>query len=130
MKKLVLLFVLTIPMLGISHNLNDSVDRAAAKAVATTAVRVHVKLARPVYMSDVMFRPVRGQDMVIRVDYKEQTCIGRLSAQKTYVVVPTSCVADEKYKAAKLNLIFANGRPVQKTGKAVENQGKVAYIHL
>ncbi|MBP5404201.1 MAG: hypothetical protein J6Y17_03830 [Elusimicrobiaceae bacterium] len=130
MKKLVLLIVLTLPTLGGAHNLSEPVNRATAKAIAATAVQVYVKLAKPVYMSDVMFRPVRGKDTVIRVDYKEQTCIGRLSAKKTYVVVPLSCVADEKYKAAKINLVFANGLPVQKTGNAVENQGKVAYIRL
>lgn len=130
MKKLVLSIILSFPVLCTAHNLNNQLTRKVTNALAQSAVQVHVKLAKPVHMSDVMLRPVRGKDTVIRVDYKEQTCVGRLSAKKTYVVVPLSCVADEKYKATKINLVFANGQPIQKTGNAVKNQGKVAYIHL
>ncbi len=130
MKKLVLSIILSFPALCIAHNLNNQLTRTVTNALAQSSVQVHVKLAKPVYMSDVMFRPVRGRDTVIRMDYKERKCMGRLSAKKTHVVVPSSCVADEKYKATKINLIFSNEQSVQKTGKAVETQGKVAYIRL
>lgn len=131
MKKLAVLVVLSIPTLGLCASLSEQINRVAAQALAKSSVQVHVKLAKPVYMSDVMFRPVRGtKDTVIRVDYKEQKCTGRLSAQKTHVVVPASCVVDEKYKAAQIHLTFADGSQVKKSGKAVHVQDNVAHIRL
>lgn len=130
MKKLVVLFILSIPALGLSATLSEQLERTTAAALAKSSVQVHVKLAKPVYMSDVMFRRPRGKDVVIRVDYKEQKCTGRLSAQKTHVVVPASCVQDGNYKAAHVNLIFANGKQVKKSGKAVKVQNKLAHIRL
>ena len=130
MKKLAVLFILSIPALGLSTTLSDQLERATVHALAKSSVQVRVKLAKPVYMSDVMFRRPRGKNVVIRVDYKEQTCTGRLSAQETYVVVPTSCVQDKKYKAEKISLTFADGRFVQKTGKAVQLQDELAFVRL
>ncbi len=107
------------------------VERATARALAKSAVHVQVTLAKPVYMSEVMFRPVRGgKDTVIRVDYKQAACRGRLSAQKTYVQVPASCIAYEKYEVSQVNLTFADGRRVTKTGKSVEQKNQTAWIKL
>lgn len=131
MKKLAVLFVLSIPALGLCASLSEQINRATTQALAKNAVQVQVKLAKPVYMSDVMFRPIRGgKDTVIRVDYKQTKCTGRLSAQKTHVVVPASCVASEKYKAAQIHLTFADGSQVKKSGKAVQMQNQVAHIRL
>ncbi len=131
MKKLAVLVVLSIPALGLSATLSEQINRAAANAFAKSTVAVQVKLAKPVYMSDVMLRPVRGtKDTVISVDYKQAKCTGRLSAQKTHVIVPASCVQDEKYKAAQIRLTFADGSQVKKSGKAVQVQNQVAHIRL
>ena len=131
MKKLAVLVVLSIPALGLSATLSNQLERTAAQALAKSSVQVQVKLAKPVYMSDVMFRPVRGgKDTVIRVDYKEQTCTGRLSVQKTHVIVPSSCVVEDKYKAAQVHLTFADGSSIKKSGKSVEVQQKLAHIRL
>ncbi len=131
MKKIAVLFVLSIPALGLSTTLSEQLERTAAQALAKITVQIHVKLAKPVYMSDVMFRPVRGtKDTVIRVDYKEQTCTGRLSVHKTHVLLPTSCVQDGNYKAAQVHLTFADGSSIKKSGKSVEVQEKLAHIRL
>lgn len=131
MKKLAVLFILSIPALGLSTTLSEQLERAATQAFAKSTVQVHVKLAKPVYMSDVMFRPVRGgKDTVIRVDYKQTKCTGRLSAQKTHVVVPMLCVVSEDYKAARIELTFADGSQIQKSGEAVKVQKNVAHIRL
>ncbi|MBO5911063.1 MAG: hypothetical protein J6Q05_02585 [Elusimicrobiaceae bacterium] len=131
MKKLVVFVVLSIPTVGLSSTLSDQLERVAANALTRATVQVQVKLAKPIYMSDVMFRPVRGgRDTVIRVDYKEQTCTGHLSAQETHVIVPVSCVQDDNYKADQINLMFADGRQIKKTGKSVVLQNKQAHIRL
>ena len=131
MKKLVVILLLSIPALCWAQNLSTQLERIAVNAVAKSAVQVHVKLAKPVYMSDVMFRPVRGgKDTVIRIDYKEQKCTGRLAAQKTHVVVPVSCVQDEKYKATQVRLTFADGSQLKKPGKVVQVQDELAHIRL
>ena len=130
MKKLVFLIMLSIPAWCMAAQLDKSVNRAAAKALAKTAVRVQVQLAKPVYMSEVMFRRPRTQDTVISVDYKQVICTGRLSSQKTHVYVPLACVQDEKYKAASVRLTFADGQQVKKSGKDVEMQAKFARIRI
>ena len=130
MKKLVVLFVLSIPACCVSTTLSEKLDRVLTAAQAKIAVRVKVTLAKPVYMSDMMCRPVRGKDVVIRTDYKEQTCTGRLSAQKTQVYVPLSCVQDENYKAEKISLTFADGRNVKKSAKALHLHENSAHIAL
>lgn len=130
MKKLVVLCMLSIPVLSMAQDLSESVSRMAANAFTRNTVKVDVKLAKPVYMSDLMCRPVRGEDMVVRVDYKQTTCTGILSAQKTQVYVPLSCVADGKYKASQINLTFADGSRVSKNHKSIKYQGKRAFIRL
>jgi len=131
MKKLAILFVLSIPALCAAGTLNDNLARITANALAEVTVQVRVKLAKPVYMSDVMFRPVRGgKNVVVRTDYKEQKCTGRLSAQKTHVVVPVSCAVAEDYKVEQVSLTFADGKQVKKSGKAVELKDKSAHIRL
>ena len=130
MKKLAVLIILSIPAWGVAHHLGRFIDHATARALTQSTVEVRVKLAKPVYMSEVMFRPVRGRDTVIRIDYKEQTCTGRLSVHKTHVVVPSSCVQDGKYKVTKISLTFANGHQVKKTGQSVQVQDKLANIRL
>lgn len=131
MKKLAVFVVLSIPALGLSATLSEQLERVTAQALAKRTVAVQVKLAKPVYMSDVMFRPIRGgKDTVIRVDYKQTKCTGRLSAQKTHVVVPALCVATEDYKAAQIQLTFADGSRIKKSGKAVQVQNNVARIAL
>lgn len=129
MKKLAVLFVLSIPALCAAATLSEKVNRAAANALAQVAVQVRVKLAKPVYMSDLMLRPVRGKDVVIRTDYKEQTCTGRLSTQGTQVSVPLSCVQDGNYKAEQISLTFADGRRVKKSSRSLrlhENSAQIA----
>ena len=131
MKKLVTFIILSIPALGLSATLSEQLTRATAQAFAKSTVQVQVKLAKPVYMSDVMLRPIRGgKDTVIRVDYKQTKCTGRLSARETHVYVPLSCVQDEKYKAAQVHLTFADGSQIKKSGKSVEVQEKLARIRL
>lgn len=130
MKKLVVCMLLSLPAWGIAQPVSTAVERAAARAVAQHTVHVRVQLAKPVYMSDVMYRPVRGKDMIIRTDYKEQKCVGILAAQKTQVLVPSSCVSDEEYRVFRINIFFPNGKRVTKAGKSIEVQERVARIRL
>ena len=82
-------------------------------------------------MSDMMFRPVRGKDVVIRTDYKQITCQGRLSAQKTHVWVPTSCVVEKKYRISKVRVTFSDGSTVEKPGQNVKRKNdQMSYIKL
>lgn len=123
--------LLSVSTLCAALTFSEKLDRAATRALAQTAVKVHVTLAKPVYMSEVMFRPVRGgKDVVVRTDYKEQTCTGRLSAQKTHVAVPVSCVQNEQYKAEQITLTFADGRNIQKSAQAVRLHKQAAHIFL
>ena len=130
MKKLAALVVLSIPMWGIAATFSEKLDRTLANALAKITVQVKVTLAKPVYMSDVMFRRPRGANVVIRTDYKEQTCTGRLSAQETHVYVPLSCVQDGKYKAEEISLTFADGRRVKKSAQALHLHKNSAHIAL
>ncbi len=132
MKKLVLISLLSVPALCVANQLTDQITRATARALAQNNVKVEVKLAKPVRMSDVMVRPVRGgRDIVIRVDYKEKICTGRLSAQNKDVVVPAQCVASEgDYHLSTMRLTFADGRQVVKQKKALQTQGQIARIRL
>lgn len=130
MKKLVVLFVLSIPALGLCATLSEQINRAAANAYAQSTVQVQVKLAKPVYMSDMMFRRPRGKDVLIRTDYKENTCTGRLSAQRTHVIVPVACVQDRKYKVEQIRLTFADGRKIKKSVQALHLHEKSAHIAL
>ena len=132
MKKLVLISLLSVPALCVANHLNDQITRATNRAFAKNTVKVEVKLAKPVHMSDVMFRPVRGgKDVVIRVDYKEKSCTGRLSEHGKEVVVPAQCVASEgAFLLSKMRLTFADGRQVVKQKKALQTQGPIARIRL
>ncbi len=132
MKKLVLISLLSVPALCVAHHLEDPITRATVRALAQSAVKVEVKLAKPVYISDVMFRPVRGgKDTVIRVDHKTKSCQGRLAAQKTHVIVPARCVAAEgEFNVTKLRLTFSDGNQVVKQKKALQIQGPIARIRL
>lgn len=132
MKKLVLISLLSVPALCVANQLTDQITRATNRAFANNTVKVEVKLAKPVRMSDVMVRPVRGgHDMVIRVDYKAKACIGRLSEHGKEVVVPAQCVASEgAFFLSKMRLTFADGRQVVKQKKALQTQGPIARIRL
>ena len=130
MKNLVAVIILSVPALCAATTLGERLERATASTLAKSTVHVQVKLAKPVYMSEVMFRPVRGRDTVIRVDYKQTKCSGRLSAQKTHVYVPLSCVMQGKYRASKIALTFYDGRQVQAFGKSVEMLEDKAFIRL
>ena len=130
MKKLVCLLVVLSPLFAQAQNsaLNQAVDRAVS--TQTSFVKVWVKLTKPVYMSEVMFRRPRCKDTVIRIDYKEQECTGRLSVQKTHVWVPASCVQDGKYNASRVKMTFADGSSIQKSAEAVQTVGKQARIGI
>ena len=130
MKKLVCLLVVLSPLFVHAQNntLNQAVDRAVT--AQTSFVKVWVKLAKPVYMSEVMFRRPRCKDTVIRIDYKELECTGRLSAQKTHVWVPASCVKDGKYNASRIKMTFADGSSIQKSAEAVQTVGQQARIGI
>ena len=130
MKKLVALFILSLPVCLTAFPLSTKVERAVTKTVANNSVQVQVKLAKPVRMSDMMFRRPRCKDMVVRIDYKQTTCTGILSAAKTHVAVPLSCVRDGKYQADQVHLTFADGSQVHKTAKSVETHDEVATIRL
>ena len=130
MKKLVIALLFTAPAWCVAQNLNGQLERMTARALVQSVVAVEVKLAKPIHMSDVMFRRPRGKDVVIRVDYKQARCTGYLSAQNTYVYVPVSCVEDEGYKASHLSLTFADGNKIQRSGKNVEYRGKVALVRI
>ena len=130
MKKLAVLIVLSVPVLCAATTLSETLNRVLTAAQAKMTVHVKVTLAKPVYMSDVMFRRPRGTNVVIRTDHKEQTCTGRLSAQETHVYVPLSCVQDGKYKAEEISLTFSNGRHVKKTAEALHLHENFAHIAL
>ncbi len=107
-----------------------SLARAVAQAqlLREAAVEVSATLAKPVKMSDVMFRRPRGADMVIRTDYKTTSCKGTLDQSLTRVYVPTVCVAQEGYTLAKLTLVFANGIRAQGTQNTVQTLGEVSFV--
>ena len=130
MKKLVTVFVLSLPVCVTALSLSTKVERVVAKTVANNTVQVQVKLAKPVYMSDLMVRRPRCKDMVIRVDYKQAQCAGFLSSDKTYVAVPLSCVQDGKYQAERVDLAFADGTQVHKTAKSLQTNNETATIRL
>ena len=130
----------TIPLLGLCVMLfplfgyaqNSALDKALDRAVAaqTASVHVWVRLAKPVYISDVMFRRPRGKNIVIRTDYKEKQCLGRLSAQEKQVYVPLACVAEDKYRADEMRITFANKQTVQKSANDLQFTKTAAYIKL
>ncbi len=130
MKKLVALLMLSLPVCLMALPLSTQVERATAQALVKNTVHVQVKLAKPVRMSDVMFRRPRSKDVVIRVDYKQTQCTGRLSFTKTHVYVPLSCVQDGKFRAANVQLTFADGSQLHKTAQAVTTYEEVASIRL
>ena len=130
MKKLIMLLLLSIPLCCVAQSLNKRIERAAARVLAQSTVVVEAKLAKPVYMSDVMYRRPRGKDVVIRIDYKQAQCRGRLSAQQTQVYVPLSCVADDDYKAAEVFITFSDGKKIHKSGKHVQYQDEIALIRI
>lgn len=130
MKKLMMLLLLSIPLCSVAQNLNKRIERAAARMLAKNTVAVEVKLAKPVYMSDVMYRRPRGKNVVIRVDYKQTHCRGRLAEQQTQVYVPLSCVAEDDYKAAEVFITFFDGKKIHKSGKHVQYQDKIALIRI
>ena len=135
MKKISILLAVSLLTPGLFAQkvpLSKQIERAVAQAVAgrDTYVSVQVKLAKPVYMSDVMFRRPRCKDMVIRVDYKQKSCTGQLSARQEYVSVPSSCVEDGKYRAAKVIVAFADGQKVTKSRKDIQTRKNSARIYL
>lgn len=131
MKKLIILLLLFFPIVCSAQNLNKQVERAIVRGIVGTPVKVDIKLVKPVYMSDVMFRPVRGKNRVIRMDYKQVTCQGYSSAQKTYVWVPTSCVVEKKYRVSKVRVTFPDGSTVEKPGQNVKRKNdQKSYIKL
>ena len=128
MKKLVVFMLLSIPVVSVAQSFEQRVQRAIAKAAVRPTVKVSVKLAKPVYMSDVMFRRPRGKNMVIGTDYKQNTCTGVVSDKQVYV--PATCVVEKEYRPTQVILTFANGRNVQKAGRSVKRMGDVAVIAL
>ena len=130
MKKLLAVVMLFVPALAVAHKLDQQLERLTAQAFAQSVVQVQVKLVKPVHISDMMLRPVRGKDVVIRTDYKQNRCTGRLSVQRTHVIVPLSCVEDNNYKAEQIYLVFTDGRRIEKSGKSVKIQKNTARILL
>ena len=132
MKKLAVLIILFFPAWCMAQDLNKSLARAVESAFIRQQVKVDIKFAKPVYMSDVMLRPVRGgKDTVIRKDYKQVTCFGRLSKLGTYVYVSTSCVTEKKYHIEKVRLTFADGTIVEQLGSSVRRKDdKLTRIKL
>lgn len=135
MKKISILLAVSLLTPGLFAQkvpLSKQIERAVAQAVAgrDMYVSVQVKLAKPVYMSDLMVRRPRCKDMVVSVDYKQKSCTGWLSAGQDYVSVPTSCVQDGKYRASKITVSLANGRQITKSGKAVQSRKDTSRIYL
>ena len=128
MKKLVIFMLLSIPIVSVAQSFEQRFQRTIAQAAVRPTVKVSVKLAKPIYMSDVMFRRPRGKNMVIGMDYKQNTCTGVVSNKQVYV--PATCVVEKNYHPAQVTLTFANGRNVQKTGRSVKRVGDVAVISL
>lgn len=128
MKKLVILMMLSLPVVSAAQTLEQRVQRMATQAITRMTVKVSVKLAKPIYMSDVMFRRPRGKNIIIGTDYKQATCTGVLSDKQVYV--PASCVVDKNYQPSRVTLTFADGHNVHKAGQSVKQIGDVAVIAL
>ncbi len=113
-------------------SLNKQIQRTVLQmlSLGKNEVLVSLKFAKPVYMSDVMFRRPRGKDMVIRVDYKQKSCRGVVDQSGDRVYVPVTCLKQDGYKVSNVQLTFANGTKVKKTGTSIEKKGDVAQIHL
>ncbi len=113
-------------------SLDKQVQRAVLQALSLgkNEVLVNLKFAKPVYMSDLMLRRPRVKDMVIRVDYTQKSCRGVLDQSGDRVYVPVNCVKQDGYKVADVQLTFANGTKVKKTGTSIEKKGDVAQIYL
>ena len=133
MKKL--LFTLAV-LLNISplaaQTLDQQVTRAVSKAISHQPVHVDVqiKLAKPIYMSDYMWRRPRCKDVIIRWEQKENSCTGTLRTDLQRVYIPATCAQEEKYRISQVEITFANGRKLQTSGKAVRILKDKAFIAL
>ena len=133
MKKITCLFIslLTATPL-VAQNLNHKVTRTVDQAVLarTAKVQVQVKLAKPVRMSDVMFRRPRGKDIIIDWKQKENTCTGTLHTGLQRVYVPAPCVQEDNYQIAQIKMTFPNGKQLQTSAKSVRITKEKAFIAL
>ena len=133
MKKIISILAVALSISPLAaQTVNEQVTRAVTQAVQKQcpAVKVWVKLTKPVHMSDVMFRRPRGKDIIIDWKQKENTCTGTLHANLQRVYIPAACVQEEEYQIAQVKMTFANGRTLQTSGKAVRIVKDKAFIAL
>ncbi len=130
MKKVVYLIVVCMfgPLLW-AQPLDRQVERAVTKAVITQPVSVQVKLVKPVYSSDVMFRRPR-KNVIISTKQKENTCTGFWKVNGSKVYIPAVCAQEEGYHITAVKLVFADGHTSKLPGKQVQIRGDVALISL
>ncbi|MBP5617344.1 MAG: hypothetical protein J6X06_06155 [Elusimicrobiaceae bacterium] len=109
-----------------------SLQTRIARAVLSKASTVNVTatLLKPVYMSDVMFRPPRGRNEIISYKRKINTCQGRLSQSGTYVYIPAACVLAADYQLEHVALAFQNGRTFTRSKDQVAWAGNVAFVRV
>ncbi len=127
-------FLISMPLATFAQ-LSARVERVASSAQAQAQqlqeayVTVTATLKKPVKMSNVMCRPVRGcKDQVISYETKINTCRGTLeqSGQRVYVIA--DCVSRKDYTLSSVKLQFSNGKVAAGTGRAVSIKEDVAYV--
>lgn len=106
-----------------------SAAQTQAQQLQQAAVTVTATLKKPVKMSDMMCRPVRGcKDQIISYETKTNTCRGTLEQGGQRVYVTADCVSKKDYALSSVKLQFSNGKVAMGTGRAVSVKEDVAYV--
>ena len=127
-------FLISMPLATFAQ-LSTHVERVVTTAQIQTqqlqqaAVTVTATLKKPVKMSDMMCRPVRGcKDQIISYETKTNICRGTLERGGQRVYITADCVRKKDYTLSAVKLQFANGKVATGTGRAVSIKEDVAYV--
>jgi len=131
--------LISMPLVSFAQQtrLSAKVERATlaaqdqAQQLREATVTVTATLKKPVKMSDVMFRPVRGgRDQVISYETKKHTCQGTLDQSGKRVYISADCVNKKGFTLSSVKLHFANGKVATGTKRAVYVQKEIAYVSV
>lgn len=132
-KKSVLIVMLLIGsyLPGFSADtLRARIEQAVVQAQQAPLVNVKATLVKPVYMSELMFRPPHDKDQVVSYKKKTTECQGVLSELDRRIYVPTACISTKDYKLFQVILTFGNGRVITNHASSVMVTDEISFISL
>ncbi len=132
MKQVFLLAAILLATPLVASPLDPQVDRAVSSAAhqANAQATLQLKFEKAVRMQDVMSRPSRGENVVLRWDHTTITCTGVITREnRIYFLAECLTPGDfEPQDMKELKVTLANGRKFSVNPQSMHQVQEVAWL--